>query len=144
MNLCIHKEIPCIEIAGWIIIKHRNGCSINGIFAVSISSLDILLESLFPCRCELFAFHSLPSTKSSSFLCFSYVGLSTNQSHKLPRIQNKETSTMCKRTERMSSVLTFRNEITHVQICKSSARRTTARIHDPSMHDFGLTQSDSV
>jgi len=30
---CIPNEIPCIEIAGWIIIKHRNGCSINGMFA---------------------------------------------------------------------------------------------------------------
>lgn len=32
--------------------------------------LDILLEALFPCRCELFAFSSVPSTKSLAFFAF--------------------------------------------------------------------------
>lgn len=38
VNLLIPKEIPCIEIAGWIIIKHRKW-----------QSMECLLLDLFQC-----------------------------------------------------------------------------------------------
>lgn len=48
--LCESLYPPCIEIAGWIIIKHRNGCSINGMFA--FRSLPVLIKSKYQVEVE--------------------------------------------------------------------------------------------